>query len=131
MKMLLYRPGMGPSEVNVEPSVESIAPFVGTDQYEWMTVRMLGFCVIHNPEGKATGGPLNRMLGKTPLFGDFLVCGIAWDDEGNTRATPVSVRLRKLLVETIFNKFPQSDDVEDNLPSYARKQKGAEDTKQA
>ncbi len=121
MRMLLYRPGNGPEELDVDASVEALTPVLGTDQYEWMTVRLLGFCVIHDPEGKASGKPLNRMLGMTPIYGDFLVCGIEWDDDGNTRATPVSLRLRQLLMHTVFNKIPTSDDVTDNLPSYARR----------
>ena len=120
MKMLLYRPGEKPVETDVEASVESLAQVLGTDQYEWMTVRMLGFCVIHDPDGKAEGKPLNRLLGMTPLYGDFLVCGIDWDDNGNTRATPISVRLRSLLIDTIFNKIPTTDDLTDQLPSYAK-----------
>lgn len=121
MRMLLYRPGNDPQEVDVDASVEALTPVLGTDQYEWMTVRMLGFCVIHDPEGKEAGKLLNRLLGMTPIYGDFLVCGITWDNDGNTSATPIDLRLRQLLIKTIFNKIPTSDDLTDSLPSYARR----------
>ena len=121
MRMLLYRPGNDPQEVDVDASVEALTPVLGTDQYEWMTVRMLGFCVIHDPGGKEAGKPLNRLLGMTPIYGDFLVCGITWDNDGNTSATPIDLRLRQLLIKTIFNKIPTSDDLTDSLPSYARR----------
>lgn len=120
MRMLLYQPGEDPIETDVEASVESLAPVLGTDQYEWMTVRMLMFCVIHDPYGKDGGKALNRMLGTTPLYGDFLVCGIDWDKDGNTFATPLDDRKIELLKNVIFNKFPKGDDLRDNLPSYAK-----------
>lgn len=109
MKMLLYKPGCDPTTCDVEASVEALTPVLGTDQYEWMTVRMLHFCVIHDPEAKDKGLPLNRVLGQTPIYGDFLVCGLDWDEEGNSKVLPVNLGLRRLLVETIFNKFPDED----------------------
>ena len=119
MRMLLYRPGMEPIEQDVEASVESISPVLGTDQYEWMTVRMLMLCVIHDPHGKDEGKGLNRLLGTTPLYGDFLVCGIDWDKDGNTFATALDDKCIGMVKSIIFNKFPTEDDLKNNQPSYA------------
>lgn len=121
MRMLLYQPGKEPVEKDVEPNVESFSPILGTDQYEWMTVRMLMLCVIHDPAGKQAGGQLNRLLGTTPIYGDFLVCGIDWDQDGNTFATPIDDKRIGLLKSVIFNKIPTEADLTDNVPSYRRK----------
>lgn len=121
MRMLLYQPGCDARAVDVEAEVPALAEVLGTEQYEWMTVRLLSFCVIHDPDGRAAGKPLNRMLGKTPIFGDFLVCGIEWDDNGVTKAISLTPRQMGLLTNTVFNKFPTGDNPEDNLPSFARK----------
>ena len=121
MRMLLYRPESEPIEQDVDASVDSITPVIGTDQYEWMTVRMLMLCIIHDPNGKDKGMRLNRILGTTPIYGDFLVCGIDWDKDGNTFATPLDDQRIGLLKNVIFNKIPTEGDLTDHLPSYARK----------
>lgn len=108
MRMLLYKVGEEPTEAEVE--VSDLPAYLGTDQYEWMTVRILTFCVIHDPEGKQKGKPLNRVLGKTKLYGDFLVCGLDWDDDGNTDAISISDGLIGLMKSTIFNRFPSPEE---------------------
>lgn len=123
MRMLLYRPGKEPSEVEIEPNVEALSQVLGTEQYEWMTVRMLKLCVIHDPEGKASGHAVNRLLGMTPIYGDFLVCGIDWSDEGDTWPVGLVDKQVQLVTEVIFNKFPDPNNLEASLPSYARNRK--------
>lgn len=123
MRMLLYKPGCDPQEVDVKASELELSAIVGTREYEWMTVRMLGICVIHDSGGKAAGKKLNRMLGMTPIYGDFLVCGITWDNDGNTSAISLADKQVALLKDIVFNKFPQGDDVAANLPSYARRKR--------
>lgn len=107
--MMLYKVGEEPAfvDVKVPDDLESI---VGTDQYEWMTVRILTFCIIHDAEGREHGKPLNRVMGKTKLYGDFLVSGLTWDDDGNTEVISISDGLASLMRGTIFNKMPSPEE---------------------
>ena len=66
-------------------------------------------CVIHDADGKAAGKKLNRLLGKTPLYGDFLVCGIAWDDDGVTDAVALTNQQVNLVKNVIFDRIPDED----------------------
>lgn len=127
MRMLLYQPGEAPVERDVAADQDQLTELLGTSQYEWMTVRFLQICVIHDADGKAAGKKLNRLLGKTPLYGDFLVCGIAWDDDGVTDAVALTNQQVNLVKNVIFDRIPDEDHLDLSLPSYARKKAAESD----
>lgn len=110
MRMLLYRVDEEAAEVDVADDAEAIGGILGTGEQGRMTVRMLRICILHDPEGGRAGRPLNRMLGRTPLYGDFLVCGIDWDDKGSMWAVALDEEQVQVVRDVIFDRLPTDAD---------------------
>ena len=88
MKTLLYRVGQEP--IDCEAEIADFPAVIGAPEIEWMTVRFLKLCIVRDSRNAESGKPVCRVLGKTPIYGDFLVTCIDWDDEGNTEATSIT-----------------------------------------
>jgi hypothetical protein len=102
MRTLLYRVGQEP--VFHEAEKEEFATIIDAPELEWMTVRFLKMCVICDARGVESGKPVCQTLGKTPIYGDFIVTCVDWDDDGNTWETDVNDGFAAMIRHMIFNK---------------------------
>lgn len=102
MRTLLYRVGEEPVFKEVEKA--DFASVIDAPELEWMTVRFLKMCIICDARGEASGKPVCQVLGKTPIYGDFLVTCVDWDDDGNTWETSVTDGFASMIQHMIFSK---------------------------
>lgn len=102
MRTLLYRVGQEP--VFHEAEKEEFATIIDAPELEWMTVRFLKMCVICDARGVESGKPVCQTLGKTPIYGDFIVTCVDWDDDGNTWETDVNEGFAAMIRHMVFNK---------------------------
>ena len=101
MRTLLYRVGQEPVDYDVE--IPDFSAAIGAPEIEWMTVRFLKLCIVRDSRGEKSGKPVCQVLGKTPIYGDFLVTCIDWDDDGNTEATPMTDGFASMVKHMLFN----------------------------
>ncbi len=114
MRTLVYRVGQEPIDYDAE--IEEFAHVIGAPEIEWMTVRLLKLCIVRDARDKDSGKPVCQVLGKTPIYGDFLVTCVDWDDEGNTWAIPVTDGFASMVRHMLFNH------------EYGKQAKGSEDS---
>ena len=101
MRTLLYRVGQEP--VFFDAEIADFPAVIGAPEIEWMTVRFLKICIVRDSRGAESGKPVCQVLGKTPIYGDFLVTCIDWDDDGNTEATPMTDGFASMVKHMLFN----------------------------
>ena len=101
MRTLLYRVGQEPVDYDAE--IPDFAAVIGAPEIEWMTVRFLKLCIVRDSRGADSGKPVCQVLGKTPIYGDFLVTLMDWDDEGNTWASPINDGFASMVKHMLFN----------------------------
>ena len=101
MRTLLYRVGQEP--VFYEAEIDDFASVIDAPELDWMTVRFLKVCIVRDARDKDSGKPVCQVLGKTPIYGDFLVTCVDWDDDGNTWATSVDNGFAAMVQHMLFN----------------------------
>ena len=101
MRTLLYRVGQEPVDFDAE--IPDFPAAIGAPEIEWMTVRFLKLCIVRDSRGEESGKPVRQVLGKTPIYGDFLVTCIDWDDDGNTEVTPMNDGFASMVKHMLFN----------------------------
>lgn len=110
MRTLLYRVGQEP--VDCEAEAADFASVIGAPEIEWMTVRLLKMCIVRDARDKESGKPVCQVLGTTPIYGDFLVTCIDWDDNGTTEITPITDGFASMVRHMVFNKGYGKDEGE-------------------
>lgn len=102
MRTLLYRVGQEP--VDCEAEIADFGSIIDAPEIAWMTVHLLKIGIVYDACGKAGGKPVCQVLGTTPIYGDFLVTCIDWDDDGITEATPITDGFAAMVKHMVFDK---------------------------
>lgn len=102
MRTLLYRVGREP--IDCEAEIADFASIIGAPEIGWTTVRLLKIGIVHDVRDKDSGKPVCQVLGTTPIYGDFLVTCIDWDDDGTTEATSITDGFASMVKHMVFTK---------------------------